>query len=347
MTDTVPSTGAEWVARMNAGPLSPELQAALDSWLARDSRNQADFTLARLTWSVAKRLETSDVAQQELRALNAQPISRRWNLRLWNLRFWGAAANPFASGAHGWSPAFAAIALIIVGAVGYLQFPRAPADPSFLQNGASAATAIGEISNYTLPDGSKLTVNAKSSVRVAFNRKQRQIFLEHGEAFFEVQRDAKPFVVTAGARSVVVTGTKFDVKLDSYRSGLQVAVVEGHVNVGDGQPEAADVTALRANDVFLFPDNGPPERLTLAANLVSAWQSRRLHFEGTMIGDVLNSVNRFAIKPLQVGDPQLAELPLSGAFNAGDTDAVLFSLQSLYGIEATDTGSALILNMAR
>jgi len=345
MTDTVPSTAAEWIARMNAGPLSPELQAALDSWLARDSRNQADFTLARLTWSVAKRLETSDVARQELRALNAEPVSR-WNLRLWSSRLWGGAANPFASGARGWSPAFAAIALIIVGAVGYLQLPRAPADSSLLQNGASASTAIGEISNYTLPDGSKLTVNAKSSVRVAFNRKQRQIFLEKGEAFFEVQRDTKPFVVTAGARSVVVTGTKFDVKLDSYRSGLQVAVVEGHVNVGDGHPEAAEFTALRANDVFLFPDNGPPERMTLAANLVSAWQSRRLHFEGTMVGDVLNSVNRFAVKPLQVGDPELAELPLSGAFNAGDTDAVLFSLQSLYGIEATDNGSALILNLS-
>ena len=124
-------------------------------------------------------------------------------------------------------------------------------------------------------------------------------------------------------------------------------IAVGGVDVGDGQPEAADVTALRANDVFLFPDNGPPERLTLAANLVSAWQSRRLHFEGTMIGDVLNAVNRFAIKPLQVGDPQLAELPLSGAFNAGDIDAVLFSLQSLYGIEATDNGSVLILNRSR
>jgi len=342
MTDTTPSTASEWIARVNAGPLSPELQSALESWLARDSRNHADFTLARLTWSVAKKLETSDVAQQELRALKAEPVSRRWNWRLW-----GAAAPPFGSDARGWAPAFAAIALIIVGTAGYLEFARAPADLSLLQNGASASTAIGEISTYTLPDGSKMTVNAHSAVRVAFTRRQREIFLEDGEAFFEVQHDTKPFVVTAGARSVVVTGTKFDVKLDSYRSGLQVAVVEGHVNVGDGQPEAADATALRANDVFLFPDNGPPERMTLAANLVSAWQSRRLHFESTMIGDVLNSVNRFAIKPLQVGDPQLAELPLSGAFNAGDTDAVLFSLQSLYGIEATDTGSALILNMAR
>ncbi len=236
MTDTIPSTAAEWIARMNAGALPPELQAAFDAWLARDSRNQTDFTLARLTWSIAKRLETSDVAQRELRELQTQPVSGGWNWRRWNWR----SANPFGTGASGWAPAFAAIALIIVGAVGYLQFPRGPVDLTLLQNGASASTAIGEISNYTLPDGSKLTVNAHSTVRVAFTRKQRQIFLEDGEAFFEVEHATTPFVVTAGARTVIVTGTKFDVKLDSYRSGLQVAVVEGRVNVGDAKAEAAE-----------------------------------------------------------------------------------------------------------
>lgn len=341
MTDNMPSSASEWIARVNAGPLSPELQAAFQAWLESDSRNQADFTLARLTWSVAERLKTSAVAQSELRALKTEPTPAR---RSWRPRWgFGTASGPFGSR---WAPAFAALLLLIVGAAWFLESGRWVDDPSLLRNGANVATAIGEISSYTLPDGSKVTVNAKSSVRVAFTGKQRGIFLDEGEAFFEVQHGTKPFAVTAGGRTVIVTGTKFDVKLDSYRSGLQVAVVEGHVNVGDSQAQAERITALSADDVFLFPNSGPPERLAMAANLVSAWQTRRLHFEGTKVGDVLDSVNRFAAKPLQLSDPKLAELPLSGAFNAGDTDAILFSLKSLYGIEATDSGKTLILHAA-
>lgn len=342
MTDETPSTAPEWIARMNAGPLSPDLRAALEAWLARDPRNQADFTLARLAWAVAQKLNTSEVAQNELRALNAAPASKRWDWRQL-----GAIVNPFGSASRRWAPAFAALLLIVAGGFWLAHSPRPNSDLALLDNGRSASTVVGEISNYVLPDGSKVTINAQSGVRVAFTRAQRKIILESGEAFFEVQHGKTPFVVAAGPRSVVVTGTKFDVKLDSYRSGLQVAVVEGHVNVGDQEAEAKGVTALQANDVFRFSDNAPPQRLALAANLVSAWQTRRLYFEGTTVGDVLFSVNRFARKPLQLGDPQLAELPLSGSFSAGDTDAVLFSLQSLYGIQVKDNGDALILNTVK
>ncbi len=339
MTNETPSTAPEWIARINAGPLTPELRAELDAWLARDSRNSAAFTLARMAWSVAQGLDKSEVAQNELRALNAAPAAKG---RSW--RRLAAVANPFGQPSRRWAPAFAAVLLIVVAGAWMAHSPRPAHGLALLDNGARAATIVGEISNYALPDGSKVTINAQSGVRVDFTRTQRKIILESGEAFFEVEHDDTPFVVVAGPRAVVVTGTKFDVKLDSYRSGLQVAVVEGHVNVGSDAANAIDPTALRANDVFRFLDNAPPERLTVAANLVSAWQMRRLHFEGTTVGDVLFSVNRFAAKPLRLENPELADLPLSGAFMAGDIDAVLFSLQSLYGIEATETGDALIID---
>lgn len=339
MSHDIPSTAPEWIARMNAGPLSPELQTAFEAWLASDSGNQAAFTLARLTWSVAERLNASEVARNELRALAAAPVP-------WSQRLLGVLPDRFAAGPRAWAPAFAALLMVVVSTVWYLEASRGPVDPFLLSQDQSAATGLGEISNYNLPDGSKVTVNAQSAVRMAFTRTERTLILERGEAFFEVHPDSKPFVVVAGARRVVVTGTKFDVKLDDYRSGLQVAVVEGHVNVGNGA-ETNNVTPLKANDVFLFPDNGAPERLQVAANLISAWQTRRLHFEGTTVGDVLFSVNRFAPKPLRLANPQLAELPMSGSFPAGDTDAVLFSLQSLYGIEATDRGDVLILSTVK
>ncbi len=344
MTKDIPSTASDWVARLNGGPLSPALQTALEAWLARDNQNQADFTLARVTWSVAQKLHTSDEARKELRALKGS-TSNHWISRLLRV-----TTNSFSTPMTRLAPALIAVVLMIVGAVWFLESPKPTHNMALLKNGDNALTAIGEISSFVLPDGSKLTVNADSNVRVAFTKDRRQVFLTRGQAFFEVQHNIKqPFVVVAGARTIVVTGTQFDVTYDSHSSSTQVAVVAGHVKVGASAngADAADALALRADDVFLFPEKGPPARLALAANLVSAWQKRRLYFEGTTVGDVLISVNRFASKRLELADPKLAELPLSGAFMAGDTDAVLFSLHTLYGIQATESGDVFVLNKTK
>ena len=346
MIDDIPSTATDWVARLNAEPLSPGLRTALDAWLASDRQNQADFTMARLTWSVAAKLNTSDLAHGELRALKNASQGDSWIARLVR-----GTITSFGSASPHLVPAFIAVVLMFAGAVWYFDAPPKPSNGlATLHNGEHALTAIGEISSFVLPDGSKLTVNADLNVRVAFTDEQRQIFLEHGQAFFEVQHNTKrPFVVVAGAQTIVVTGTQFDVKYDSHISATQVAVVAGHVNVRDSSHSADDneVLALEAKDVYAFPQGGPPMRLALAANLVSAWQKRRLYFEGTTIADVLVSVNRFAPKRLELADPQLASLPLSGAFTAGDTDAILFSLETLYGIRAVDNGSVFMLNKTK
>ena len=347
MSDDIPSTASDWVARMNAGPLSSELQTAFDAWIARDPQNQANLTMVRLTWSIAQKLHTSDEAHKELRALKSGSEGTNWFSRLL-----GGEINPFAIPLPRLVPALAAVVLMVVGGVWYFEIP-APTPSTglaLLHNGENALTAIGEITSYELPDGSKLTVNADSNVRVAFTDERRQIFLESGQAFFEVQHNAKrPFVVVAGARTIVVTGTQFDVEYDAHKSATQVAVVAGHVNVGDSShsADANEFLALEANDVFNFPQGGPPMRVAMAANLVSAWQHRKLYFEGTTIGDVLVSANRYTRKRLELTDPKLADLPLSGSFKAGDTDAILFSLETLYGIHAVDSGSVFMLSKSK
>ena len=203
MTDDNPTTASEWIARMNAGSWSPELQTALENWLAGDSQRQADFTMARLVWSVADKLETSDEAHNALWALKNE--SARASRSHWIARLFGITANPFSGLTRKLAPAVIALVFVVVGIA--LFSDRAPplngAIP--LHNGDSALTAIGEISSFVLPDGSKVTVNADSNVRVAFTKAQRQIFLERGQAFFEVQHNLHKYVKN-------VSNDLFDIK---------------------------------------------------------------------------------------------------------------------------------------
>jgi transmembrane sensor len=102
--------------------------------------------------------------------------------------------------------------------------------------GATAAPAViyasarGEVKVVTLPDGSRVTLDAASSVETRFTEASRPIRLLNGRAFFDVSSNPRrPFSVAAGDREVLALGTRFDVRL---RPGeLTVTLVEGRVKI--------------------------------------------------------------------------------------------------------------------
>src|SRR5690606_23248529 len=73
-------------------------------------------------------------------------------------------------------------------------------------------TALGEVLRLPLADGSAVTLNSASEIRVDFSASHRQIDLLRGEALFDVARDVRrPFVVAADGVEVVAVGTSFSV----------------------------------------------------------------------------------------------------------------------------------------
>ncbi len=301
MFTPMPKTASEWVARLNAGNVSAEEQDAFERWQSADPAHRSELAQARMAWFLAGKLDTSTSARHELNRLNAEaePLSAsRW----YDTPRWVAGAL---------SPSIAAIAVVLVVGLWTLH-QRAGTDLPTLDNDASTATAVNEITSYVLPDGSTVTLNADSAVRIAFTRDEREVILERGEAFFDVQHDAsKPFVVAAGPRKIAVTGTKFNV--NSHEAAVSVAVVEGHVNVGVKADAHIPADALSAGDVILFPEGKPSVRQRLAPTQAAAWRSRQLFFDQSTLHEVLVEVNRYSQKRLVINDAGLTDLPLSGS----------------------------------
>src|SRR5690606_21735822 len=78
---------------------------------------------------------------------------------------------------------------------------------------ATLSTPRGGQYQLTLPDGSKVWLNAESSLKypIAFSDHERRVTLS-GEGFFEVKEDArKPFIVESLAQTLRVTGTTFNI----------------------------------------------------------------------------------------------------------------------------------------
>lgn len=89
--------------------------------------------------------------------------------------------------------------------------------------------------SVTLPDGSRVWVNAHSKLRFAdgFDA-NRHIILDYGEAFFEVMKDAgHPFKVNVDGLEVNVLGTTFNIQSFPQLNEIKVAVSQGKVSVSD------------------------------------------------------------------------------------------------------------------
>jgi transmembrane sensor len=153
--------------------------------------------------------------------------------RIGSVGEWGDdRGSSYRDGPRRWLPA--AIAASLVAAFGMGAYSLAPHFNQILQvQQARFDTPVGGRKIVSLTDGSKVELNTQTVVRMAVDDKRRDVWLDSGEANFEVaHRDGEPFVVHAGKRTITVLGTKFSVRREKDR--VTVNVVEGRVRVDDG-----------------------------------------------------------------------------------------------------------------
>lgn len=119
--------------------------------------------------------------------------------------------------------------------------------------------------SVTLPDGSRVWINAHSKLRFADGfDDNRHIILDYGEAFFEVTRDTNhPFQVKVDELQVSVLGTAFNIQSFPQLSEIKVTVTQGKVAVDDSLNchekllPAQELTWLRTNHQFSISSIDP------------------------------------------------------------------------------------------
>lgn len=104
---------------------------------------------------------------------------------------------------------------------------------------ASRFTSDHNIKKITLPDGSMVFMNTNSSISLQkgkFNASTREVWLEEGEAFFDIRRDEnRPFIVhTRDGLRTQVLGTSFNIKSYKELNNQVITVRTGRVQVTNG-----------------------------------------------------------------------------------------------------------------
>lgn len=202
------------------------------------------------------------------------------------------------------------------------------------------ATRHGEQSLQRLADGSTLNLNTDTAVEVKFDEGSRRVRLEAGQAFFTVAHgDPRRFRVLANETEIVAVGTRFDVRLKGRSTVL--TVVEGQVDVRAGARQgAAPGRVMRVAAGYRLQIDGdvmPAQSERVDAEGAVAWLQRKIVFEREPLGEVTDEFNRYGVVQFVIEDAGLRALPVSGVFNAYDTDSFAAFLASLEGIRVERT----------
>lgn len=335
---------ALWCMRLSEGELQPEEEVAFERWLAANPRNSEAFDEAVTTWQ-----ELSDAnAAQEFLSLRLEALRLAKRRSIWSL--------PRAvQGLQQWSAVAAAVLVVIgVAVAGALWWNGRP---------ATYETGIGERRVVALADGSQMSLDADTRVRVRYTDERRDFWLDRGRARFDVAKaPLRPFSVAAAGRTVVATGTSFSVEL--IQKQMRVVLYEGKVAVLDTSADRrteelepvrlAGSKAAAAADQLLTPgrqliaatDPGPAIVKPADPVRTRDWETGQLIFAEEPLALAVERVNRYAKEKLEIGDPAAGKVLVSGVFTAGDTQAFVEGITAAFPlrVEERDGTRRLLLS---
>jgi transmembrane sensor len=192
-------------------------------------------------------------------------------------------------------------------------------------------THAGERRTETLSDGSEITLDSNSEIRVRFNKHSRELVLTRGQALFNVAHDVlRPFSVAAGRQDIVATGTSFNVDLLGRQ--LLVTLLEGHVIV---MPHEGDKRIeMDAGEQLVIAPVGVPHITHVNVDHAVAWEKGRLVFQDEPLASVVRRVGRYSAHPITISDETTANLRISGVFHEGDVDGFVTTVVSYLPVRA-------------
>lgn len=203
-------------------------------------------------------------------------------------------------------------------------------------------TAFGELQTLTLPDGSRVTLNANTQIRLSrwtFGKDTREVWL-WGEAEFSVLHllSNQPFRVhTPDGMTVRVLGTEFVVY--SRARGSKVALTKGSVQLQANRPGLTRPLTIKPGDVVTLPSQG---RFLLQHQQqippLIAWKDHRFIFDNTPLSDIASQVAEQFGVIVDIPDTTLAQRRLGGTFRAQSAPELLDVVAQMLNAQVNKTG---------
>lgn len=321
------------LTRVLKGPMKPSEQAEFEAWLAADVLNSEAY--ARVAEAYERIGEAASA--QEIMAMRREALA--FEVKKPAFGAWVLAAAACAL--------FAAI-------IGFSYLGNVPSIGPQIASQSSMpaaaprdhyATAVGERLTATLSDGSILTLNTASEVKIHYTQALRRIEVVRGQVFFSVAHKPEwPFIVEGAGQAVRALGTEFEVRIDNGHIG--VVLVQGRIAVGKPRALAsgdlrgavemqAGERAISEGDLPIAQDDVSPAYEVSAVDAVemTTWRNGRIVFNSTPLSEAVAEINRYRATPLVIEGAELAAQKISGVFRTADANGFAAVLGGVLPVE--------------
>ena len=173
-----------------------------------------------------------------------------------------------------------------------------------------------------LDDGTKVWVNAETKLKypVVFVGDRREVVLE-GEAFFDVAKNEKPFIVKTSFGDVRVLGTAFGISAYASEPESYTTLVRGKVSVE--REGMKPVVILPGEQVVTFKD-GKMIKQEVDVEEFVGWKDGIYVFKEKSLGEIMKTLERWYNVSVDFQDKSLVDLPFTGNLKRYDDINVFF-----------------------
>ncbi len=343
MRDLV-ATAMGWLVKTESPDCTSEQRQAFDDWLAADVRHRVAVTIATKSRERIDRLSS-------LRPLDGRVdpdllLSPQYTPRSIQRPRVTEPEPPPVNRGSGKFKLFAFAALSVAVLCGLYSAGWYAKNEL---NWETYATHVGGKETAPLPDGTAVTLNTDSELRVRMTPEARDLKLTRGEVAMKAARDDKrPFRLVVGKTVIQTAGADFDIrKHDSgevdvivSRGRLAAEAVEktlpfpffDTVNPAQSVISEGYMASIRPGDVQVSLLNSD-ERAQK-----TAWLHDALDFRGETLAQAVAEFNRYNPRKIVIEDKTIADWHVGGVFANTDPDSFVAALVVVMNIRARTVG---------
>ncbi|MBO9633447.1 MAG: FecR domain-containing protein [Chitinophagaceae bacterium] len=187
-------------------------------------------------------------------------------------------------------------------------------------------TSFGELKEQQLPDGSKVTLNANSTITYSKGwdkGHEREVWLK-GEAFFHVAKTParSRFVVHTDRFDVVVTGTQFNVVNRDEKTNIMLTEGSVTLHTPDGK------TYKMVPGDFVEVSHSELQKKTGREENILAWKDKKLIFENIPLHSALDKIEEHYGIKITIGNANIGNKPITAILPNDNLDVLLDALEA-------------------
>lgn len=195
----------------------------------------------------------------------------------------------------------------------------------------------GVVSYFELPDGTHVTLNSGSTLNYPskFKGAERNITLE-GEAFFQVKKDSKRFIVaTRNNIQVEALGTEFNVEAYEKDDFVAVTLASGKIKVNnDNSTNDKQRIIENVGEKIVYDKNTNSSNISSGTLLTDiAWKDGKIVLNNTSLEDFLNLLTKRFDVEFIIKNNELMKERFTGTFDTQFLPKILEHLRLSSGIQ--------------